>query len=188
MKNLLFTLLIALSFTCSAQLQRIDPPRGGITQGLDFFNALRGGKTLSDGTQRNGRAIDYRGRAYLNFYKGIEGGIYVEIFPEIGYWSHGIDLGYQINVGSFQIVPSVELQNIQRNEKFDFGQWQYIGLGANTRVRKFFGSSPFFIEGQFNVIYRSDIIDLWGRDALPSGTLPALWESRSFYMSIGYKF
>lgn len=186
MKKLLLLILLSTATTYS-QRDPFNPDRDdriGITQGFDLFNLLRGGKKLNDGTQRNGVAVDYRGRAFINFERNVEFGIYVEVFPAIDYYSHGLDLSYNIDIGKFSILPGVELQNVSRGD-FDFGSWPYLNWGVNTRVR-YFLSDKWFLEGQFNAQYRTDIIEQWGRKALPSGTIPALWESRSFYMSIGF--
>lgn len=182
-----FLIAVMLSTSLYSQRYNFSPDRDdriGFTQGFDLPNLIRGGKTLKDGTQRNDVAIDYRGRAFINFERRIEFGIYVEVFPAIDYYSHGIDISYNIEIGKFSILPGLELQNVTRGD-FDIASWPYLNWGANTRVRYAF-AKRWFVEAQLNLQYRSDIIELWGRDALSSGTIPALWDSRSFYTSIGF--
>lgn len=182
----------------------------GTTAGVDVFNAIRGGKILGDGSQRNDKAIDYRGRFFFGT-KHIEIGLFSEIFPTIDFYSHGLDVNtpsmklatvdfdlskkIRINFDT-KISFGLELANVQRpgvddhsSETFDPFNWPFLNWGANTRIRfDNVKQTNFFIELQFNVTHRNDISEIWGRDALPSGTIPALWDGRSFYFNVGYYF
>lgn len=186
MKNTFKLLLIF--FTISVTGQTV-----GTTAGIDVFNAIRGGKVLKDGTQRNGRAIDYRGRFFFGTPR-VEIGLSMEIFPEIDFYSQNIDLNYvfpaiETSIFDIKILTGLEASLVRREENFSLLDYRYLNWGANTRVRiQKPKETNFFAEIQFNVNHRNDIIELWGRNALPSGTLPALWSGRSLYLSIGYYF
>lgn len=200
MKNLFLVLLVLITSNIYGQYDfSHDKPKKdviGTTQGFDLPNIFRGGKELPNGEKRNGNAIDYRGRAFITFTNNLEVGLFVELFPTIDYYANGMDVSYVIDLkGRWSTSIGAELMYVQRPglepdsdiDSFTLTRWPYLNWGLNLRVR-YDLSDKWFLESQKNLNHRNDIIGLWGRGALPSGTFPALWEGRSWYLSIGYKF
>lgn len=189
------TLVIAMLIFMSSQAQDLPKNRIGISQGADVFNLFRGGKTLGDGTQRNPEALDYRGRVFITDAH-YEFGFYVEYFPKIDFTSIGMDLAYPIHfmnlIGSSDLNVNIGMEAalVFRDLEVPFKtNKETFNYSYNTRLRLTdLFRTPLFVELLANLTYREDIIYFWGREALPNGYFPALWEGRSLYFSVGFHF
>ena len=136
----------------------------------------------------------------MNF-NHLEFAAYLELFPTIDYYAIGVQfskdfvikepfgldtnlsilIGPEMNLVSRYGLPASQVgENVITTK--EYFNW---ALSLKLRLDEPKGL-PIYIEGQSNLTMRHDIIHLWGREALPSGTLPALWDQRSFYLTIGF--
>ena len=171
-------------------------PRIAISQGLDVFNATRGGKTLTNGERRNPASLDYRGRILFQHSNWLEFGFGTELFPTIDYYSLFLDAGvpFATNYGDwgrFVVIPSAEAEIVWRplpEEQLpeNYVEEESLNYSFNLRLRwdEPFGA-PIFFELEPKLRMRNDITQIWGPNALPNGFFDALWEGRSLYFNVG---
>lgn len=198
MKTLLTSLLLLATLSALAQGPKPDR-RFSIYGGFDIANATRGGKTLGSGEQRNSAALDYRGGLVWR-YHFYEFGFNAEIFPTIGYYGFGLNVGVPLELGyvfrrhtRLQLIPTVGGQlvvrdkdklNLSENSTVTVEEYFNPEFALNVRFDRPF-DLPGYIGFRNNLRFRGDVVDIWGRDALDSGFFPALWEGRSLYLELG---
>tara|TARA_R110000772_G_scaffold35637_4_gene85814 strand:+ start:25939 stop:26583 length:645 start_codon:yes stop_codon:yes gene_type:complete len=210
MKNLFLAVALMLSIGAVAQEEntRID-----FYLGFDVPNAIRGGK-LVNGEPRNNNALDIKGGWTLTDGR-VSFGTYLEYFEAIDYFSAGMKLGSPsrindafswiridwlgIDLSNWEtdivITPSVQTEWVWRDglpeevipENVTIKESLNWGVSLDIQFDQLFNDSPLYAEFGFGMKYRQDKYNIWGRDVDPSGTLPALWENREFYFTVGYE-
>ena len=207
------TLLLAalfLSFTTNVFSQIGDQTnqerdlRVSLFAGFDVPNATIGGRELNTGERRNTKSLSVKFgvRTTINYF---EIGVNVNLFPTIHYKAIGISLHKEIltlnlsnnNSSKFATLIGCEWNLVSR-EGLDVegtvwkglydeveGTFHNFALSLILRYDNPF-DLPIFVEGNFDMMYRADIVYAWGRDALPSGTLPAMWYGRSVHLNFGF--
>lgn len=191
MKTTTIYLMLLITFT---GLSQSDNDRISVYGGFDFQNAVKGGKTLGNGFQRNGKALDYRGGATIQ-YDWWEANAALELFPTIGYTGLHLSFGKPFNIRvkenlfDIQIVPTVGGSLVFRDrDKLRLTDNRTIGEAFNpefalkTRLDQIFGL-PIYLEAQWNLMYRMDIKNIWGID---KPFFESLWEGRALYINVGY--
>lgn len=174
-------------------------------QDLDAPNALRGGKTLGNGEQRNSASINYRGELMLR-WRWLEFGGTFEAFPTIDYYAAGIRVGTPITIaedveififgdyfelGDIRVTPAIEAMltdrsgldntNIPGNrEKATYVNHRY----ALTFGLEEIGGSAFGFNIEPALLWRGDIREIWGAEALPGNYLQQLWDGKGLYLSL----
>lgn len=191
-------LLLALGLTFAAHSQQ-ENDRIAFYHGFDLFNSVRGGKVLGDGDRRNSPSLNYRGGAILQ-YHWWEAEASAEIFPTIGYYGLSLSFGVPATIPNIfgrhtdlQIVPATGVQLVIRDKDKlgDLPETSTIGesfvpeFNLKVRLDQLFGL-PVYLEFDNSLKFRTDITSIWGREALPNGFFPALWEGRAFYVKVGY--
>lgn len=185
--------------------------------GFDVPNAFVGGKTLATGEQRNPKALDVKGGftvtdgrvalgGYLEYFEaidyfamGIKLGSPFRIVNALNWVNIDIPILGNLNTANWEtdisIIPSVQTEWVWRDalpqevipENVTIKQSLNWAVSLDIQFDQIFDDSPLFFEFGLGLKYRHDKYNIWGRGVDPSGTLPALWENRELYFTVGYE-
>lgn len=205
MKKIMFIILL-----CSVSLnaQNIAMSRGWMPDkeksvelygAFDIANAFIGGHILHDGTRRNDKAFDIRAGGSFS-YGNDQVGVFLEHFHAVDYYAAGVnydriipvvndfigDLDLELLLGVEGMWVHRDLEPRQIPNNYTLKEYFNWGLNLKIQVMEVFDDRLSF-GIQNSLVWRSDIKDIWGRDAMPSGTLPAMWEHRSVRFYIQFK-
>lgn len=210
MKKIFLLSAIMLLFVATVNAQIGQQPdredRISMFDGFDVWNGFVGGKVLPNGKRRNPASLDFKGGARLNVnYWEFSAG--AEIFPTIDYYAIFLGLHKEVATipltsgrnydSNLAMLMGFEINMVERRG-LDYSTTRWAGIDED-RHPTFYNPTlstilrwdrpfnfPGYIDGQGTLTFRYDIKDNWGRDAMPSGTLPAMWDQRAFYLSFGF--